>query len=274
MNITNKRNLHNSILYTYFIGIIILSSLHNVSGQKSISKVEYICTTKLKNGHIFDGLNTLYFTDGKSLYIHNDVPPKTTYETRGNVTIIKRGDSEGFPVYKNLHEDYLYYKSCYGSPRELFIFKEQIPQIDWEITSQTKEIDELHCIRASGTFGGREYDVWFTPDIPVSIGPYKLGGLPGLILQAHSKDEMVSYEFRLYEAITSDHPIIQKPQLGRIVTWKEFEEFIVSKLHKAESHSTSTVKVSNNDPPNDYTIEKSKFIIIGPYKRKRAQKNQ
>jgi hypothetical protein len=40
------------------------------------------------------------------------------------------------------------------------------------------------CIKATTTFRGRNYEVWFTPFIPIRQGPWKFNGLLGLILKA------------------------------------------------------------------------------------------
>ena len=56
--------------------------------------------------------------------------------------------------------------------------------ISWELLPQTKNITSFKCQKAQGNFRGRTYTVWFTNDIPVSMGPWKLNGLPGLILEA------------------------------------------------------------------------------------------
>jgi len=45
-----------------------------------------------------------------------------------------------------------------------------------------KRFGQYDCRRAIGKFRGREYEVWYTTDIPIPGGPFKLGGLPGLIL--------------------------------------------------------------------------------------------
>lgn len=51
-----------------------------------------------------------------------------------------------------------------------------------------KRVDE----KATTVFRGRTYEAWFTPDIPVSDGPWKFSGLPGLILEVHdSKNHYV-----------------------------------------------------------------------------------
>ena len=236
-------------------------------------RVSYLCKTKLENDHIFDGVASLYFNNTESIFVHEDVPSENSYIHKGGVVLFKKGDPEGFPVYINRAEKYLYYKPIYGSPVELFILKEETPEIKWVITAQTKNIAQFSCIRAIGRFGGRTYDVWFTPDIPVGHGPYKLGGLPGLILEAKSRDGMVSYEFLGFELEAKDHPAISKPQVGREVSWAEFEEYIINKLIRTEAMSTSAAAtVTNNDPPADYTIEKSKFVIISRYKARRAGK--
>ena len=54
--------------------------------------------------------------------------------------------------------------------------------------------EEVNCQRATGTFRGREWQVWFTYDIPYNYGPWKLGGLPGLILRAEDSSGTFVWE--------------------------------------------------------------------------------
>ena len=65
----------------------------------------------------------------------------------------------------------------------LFV-KDTAQIISWELLNETKNITSFKCQKARGNFRGRTYTVWFTNDIPVSMGPWKLNGLPGLILEA------------------------------------------------------------------------------------------
>lgn len=74
-------------------------------------------------------------------------------------------------------------------------YTEPIPAIDWKIIERTDSIAGYSCVCAEGRFGGRDWVAWFTPQIPMSYGPWKLGGLPGLILQA--EDASGDYKFEI-----------------------------------------------------------------------------
>ncbi len=65
-----------------------------------------------------------------------------------------------------------------------FRWEEPIPNIKWITTDSSKNIVGYECFMATADFHGRKWTVWFAPEIPVSDGPWKLCGLPGIILEA------------------------------------------------------------------------------------------
>ena len=72
-------------------------------------------------------------------------------------------------------------------------YKENIPSFQWKTESDTTTILTYTCQKAITTFRGRKYTAWFAPEIPSNNGPWKFGGLPGLILKI--SDESNSYLF-------------------------------------------------------------------------------
>jgi len=46
------------------------------------------------------------------------------------------------------------------------------------------------CLMAKTRFRGREWTVWYAPEVGIPLGPWKLAGLPGLILKAHCENYM------------------------------------------------------------------------------------
>ena len=69
-----------------------------------------------------------------------------------------------------------------------FKYEEPMPVFEWELLDGDSVIAEYSCNKAKTFFRGRVWTVWYTPDITVSEGPWKLCGLPGLILKAISNN--------------------------------------------------------------------------------------
>lgn len=116
-----------------------------------------------------------------------------------NIVIVKKSDAPPPPItnQKNLKKNQLIsYESIYGE-KKFYLIKEDLPEFDWNIENETKEILGYQVQRATTHFRGREYEVWFAPAINLQDGPWKFYGLPGLILEAKSTDNFV--EFLAYE---------------------------------------------------------------------------
>ena len=65
---------------------------------------------------------------------------------------------------------------------DYLLYTEPLPEIGWELSPRTREIIGYTCRRATCTFRGRDYEAWYTEEIPLGLGPWKFRGLPGLIL--------------------------------------------------------------------------------------------
>ncbi len=78
---------------------------------------------------------------------------------------------------------------------DTYNFNESMNDFKWEMHNEFEDYHGYNCQKASTYFGGRQWEVWFTKEIPISDGPYKFSGLPGLILKA--RDTRNHYVFEL-----------------------------------------------------------------------------
>ncbi|MDM1295831.1 GLPGLI family protein [Sphingobacterium sp. N143] len=78
----------------------------------------------------------------------------------------------------------------------------KVYKIDWAITDEKKDIGGYTCYKATGQFGGRNYVAWFTEEIPFPVGPWKLHGLPGAILEAADSTNEVRFRYAGLDKVT------------------------------------------------------------------------
>lgn len=95
-------------------------------------------------------------------------------------------------------KEYLYIEKDFGGGRQtvydyfaegLYRYTEPIEEFVWAVSEDsTATILGYECVMAQTDYHGRSWKVWFSPEIPVCDGPWKLHGLPGMILKADSAD--------------------------------------------------------------------------------------
>ncbi|MES2372688.1 MAG: GLPGLI family protein [Bacteroidota bacterium] len=108
---------------------------------------------------------------------------------------------------------------------KLFSVEEKIPAIEWIISQETKIIQGMQCQKAVGDFKGRTYEAWFCSQLPYNNGPWKLGGLPGLIIEAYDTKKEVMFNFTSFENAEGEPIAIGVPSDAVKTTPKEFKQY-------------------------------------------------
>ncbi len=116
----------------------------------------------------------------------------------------------------------------------VFVSEEKLPQLKWNITTEKKMIGKFNCLLAKTSFRGRVFSAWFTPEIPINDGPWKLHGLPGLILEAI--DDQQEYQFTLksinYPCQTKEN--FRIPETGAtVMDWETYKTKSEKMAHDA-----------------------------------------
>ncbi|EPR71174.1 hypothetical protein ADIWIN_3219 [Winogradskyella psychrotolerans RS-3] len=165
------------------------------------------------------------------------------------------GNSGSDVFYKNIKlRTYVDQKETMGKK---FLIKDSISPIEWKLESDTKHIGEYMCFKATYTkqvpkvnmnfssfssvdddneeekepeMTERTITAWYTPQIPVSNGPAKYQGLPGLILEIH--DGKLTVICSKIVINPEDKIEIEEPMKGKEVTQKEYDDIMDKKLKK------------------------------------------
>ena len=105
-----------------------------------------------------------------------------------------------YNVYKDFEEKKIIYSGHIVPTR--FKYEEEMGDIKWTLGTDTLLILGHIVNQAFTNYGGREWVVWYSPDIPINDGPYKFSGLPGLILKAYDSKEDYIFEAVKIEKLT------------------------------------------------------------------------
>jgi len=159
--------------------------------------------------------------------------------------------------YKNVIENILVQsQEFYGKQ---FLVKDQLQKIDWNLGSESKQIGEYLCLKATASIPTKEltwYDfswsdltpsktdstntnrepevkmteieAWYTPQIPIKNGPGAYWGLPGLILEVSAGNKTMLCSKIVINP--KEKIKIQAPSKGKEITKSEYQSTTRSKM--------------------------------------------
>lgn len=110
-----------------------------------------------------------------------------------------------YQVYKNYPAGKVTFLDAVGASR--FRCEENNDCPSWQLLPDTATIAGYPCRKAACRFKGRDYEAWYTLAIPRSEGPWKLYGLPGLILKASDSQGYFTFTCTGIRSSPPDDPI-------------------------------------------------------------------
>lgn len=96
--------------------------------------------------------------------------------------------------------------------RDNYRYIQDIDDLNWEILPETKEVAGFVAQKAKASFSGRDYTAWFTTEIPISEGPYKFRGLPGLILEISDNNDYYTFKLNGFKELNDEISIEFEPE--------------------------------------------------------------
>ena len=135
-----------------------------------------------------------------------------------------------------------------------FLVEELIPELQWTLTDDTKEILGYKCKSAKCSFRGREYSAYYTDEIPVADGPWKFGGLPGFIMEVCDADNHYSFtcvgiNSKADRTITM--PEVSYNKTSRVKFYQTKYRYDTNPLSYLETVSGIKVNVTSNGEKRD-----------------------
>lgn len=228
--------------------------------SNEIVKIDYDFYLNLGQNQHYN--SSLYLGQGELLFKWGNLEEEVKIEqgedpNKFAMTTFK-ADSIGTYNYTNHTKDSIYSRFIWLG-NKVYQLKEKKTKIDWEILNETKKIGDFTCQKAKAKFRGRNYYAWFTTELPFNASPWKLHGLPGVILKASDEDNKIQFIFKSISNVKKGGTFKLKDENSETISIKQYSKLqgslandltkkIMSKMPrgaKIEAKSTEAIEIFN-----------------------------
>lgn len=238
--------------YYLFIAIFLFSP-HSLFGQKTLDEAYLKCQYKLsytKDTLSFQNTSNdlLILQIGKTItkcysYYSNQVDSILAMsnshdimrEHLNNAFSKKEINTNDYPhkrmktyIYKNYPQGKMTVTD--GLALQDYIYEDELNSQNWQILDSIKVILNYPCQKAECSFRGRRWAAWFAADIAVSDGPWKFGGLPGLIMEIYDQRQQYYFTIIGLQKVEAEPIIFSQAYVGS----KKFEKTNRKEFLKAQ----------------------------------------
>lgn len=140
----------------------------------------------------------LIITESRSLFF--TIPNAETYKDVGDDLNITEEEDTLFKITKLNESNILLFKDNYFLKKGK-IYSDTLFPMKWDLKNEKKMIDSLGCYKATAFYKGRNYVAWYCPQILIPDGPWKLGGLPGLIIEAYDETKQIQFILKAFKVL-------------------------------------------------------------------------
>lgn len=251
--------------------VIIVLSLFPVVLSAQTGQIKYRIKIPNSSGHYMHDIpGYLYFERERHFFVFDRKQDKEPYEGTPDSRLARYRDEYGQMFYFDKNTNTLFFRVFFWIYP--YVSNEEIPKLFWQLYPDTKVIANMLCKKAETAFRGRKYIAWYTTSIPVSAGPWKLHGLPGVILEAESEDEKVKFiaESIVFPSDVSENiPKDIKDKLsvkesipGEYLSFEEFKKVRATTSKKVDDFFNYTVltAIENMQKERKEEIQKPKII--------------
>ena len=191
----------------------------------------------------------LYFTEDEALFEnYQGAGQADNFPEEESGMVIKMYEPDN-KTYLDLEEKKVIEQQEFMS--RTFLIESDMKDDKWKLTGNQKTILEYACQEAYMESEDKTVHAWFTPEIPVSVGPGQYNNLPGLILalEINDGDQMLRATEVLLKPVSKS--LLQRPEKGKKVTHEEFSAIVEEKLKEmgvesggdGSRHATVVIKV-------------------------------
>lgn len=233
-------------MYKFIISFFVILLSFNVNAQITQGKIIYekVVQPELPENH--ENLPTfvleermkvdttnMIMTFSSTLSEFKEEEQNLEFKRRGYSYKYKRGGDK--PIYKDLESNsYISQEKIYGKS---FIVLDSMPSYQWKMSNHQKKILDYVCIKMTYQDTSMQMEAWFTPQIPLSFSPNRIGSFPGMVLELNiNNGETVMTATKIITDIKEEE-LPQLPKKGKRLSRAEFDDLKTKKEKERKQYS-------------------------------------